>query len=73
MTSQAAQQIITIRTLPNISRRKGNQTMRFGQLIEYKKYEKYFLKKSYTKFGEEASPRDFYKKSKFSISLDQQL
>ena len=73
MTSQAAQQIITIRTLLNISRRKGNQTMKFGQLIEYKKYEKYFLKKSYTKFGEEASPRDFYKKSKFSISLDQQL
>ena len=33
MTSQAGQQIITIRILPNISRSEGNQTMKFGQLI----------------------------------------
>ena len=31
-----------------------------------------FLEKSYTKCGGEASPRPFYKKSKLSISLDQQ-
>ena len=31
-----------------------------------------FLEKSYTKFGREATPRSFYKKSKLSISLDQQ-
>ena len=37
MTSQTGQQIITITThiLPNISRSKRNQTMKFGQLIEY--------------------------------------
>ena len=34
MTSQTGQQIITIHPLPNTSRSKGNQTMKFGQLIE---------------------------------------
>ena len=33
MTSKAGKQIITIQTLPNISRSKGNQTMKFGQYI----------------------------------------
>ena len=37
MTSQPGLQTITIHILPNISQRKGNQTMQFGQLIEYKK------------------------------------
>ena len=32
MTSQPAKQAIAIHTLPNISRSKGNQTMKFGQL-----------------------------------------
>ena len=35
MMSQPGQQTIAIHILPNISRRKGNQTMKFGQLIEY--------------------------------------
>ena len=30
---QTGQQIITIHILPNISRSKGNQTFKFGQLI----------------------------------------
>ena len=30
-------QTITIHILPNISRSKGDQTMKFGKLIEYKK------------------------------------
>ena len=34
MTSQPGKQIITIRILPNISRSKGNQTIKSGQLIE---------------------------------------
>ena len=29
--------MIAIHTLPNISQSKGNQTMEFGQLIEYNK------------------------------------
>ena len=35
MTSQAGQQIITIHILPNISRSKDNQAMKFGQLVIY--------------------------------------
>ena len=32
---QAGPQIITIHILPNILGSKGNQTMKFGQLIKY--------------------------------------
>ena len=35
MTSQPGKQTIAIHILPNISRSKGNETMKFGQLIEY--------------------------------------
>ena len=35
MTSQPGKQANAIHRLPNISRNKGNQTMTFGQLIEY--------------------------------------
>ena len=37
MMSQSVYQTITIHILPNISRIKGNQIMKFGQLIEYNK------------------------------------
>ena len=71
MTSQTGQPIITIHILSNISRSKGNQAMKFGQVIEYN-MRKIILEKSYHKCGGEASPRFFYKKSKLSISLDRQ-
>ena len=45
--------------------------MIFGQLIEYNMGNT-FLEKSHTKCGEKVSPRNFYKKSKLIISLDQQ-
>ena len=61
MTWWTWQQIITIHILPNISRSKFNQTMKFGQLIEYDMRNS-FLEKPYTTCGGEASPRDFYKK-----------
>ena len=35
MTSHTGKQIITIHMLPNIPGNNGNQTMKFGQLIEY--------------------------------------
>ena len=70
MTSQPGQQTIVIHILPNISRREGNQTMKFNQLIEYK-MRNIFLEKSYTKCGGEISLRPFSDKSKLSISLDQ--
>ena len=36
MTSQTGQQIIIVYILSNISRYKGNQTTKFGQLMDYK-------------------------------------
>ena len=36
LTSQPGQQTIAMHILPNISRSKSNQTMKFNQLIEYK-------------------------------------
>ena len=44
-------------TLPNISS-KGNQTIKFGQLIEYS-MAKVFIENSYTKCGGEISCRSF--------------
>ena len=37
MTWQAGLQTITVHIFPNISRSKGNQRTRFGELIEYNK------------------------------------
>ena len=37
MTSQPGSQTIAIHIRPYISQSKGNQTMKFGQLIEYSK------------------------------------
>ena len=56
--------------LTNISRSKGNQAMKFGQIIEYK-IRNILLNKSYTKCGGETIPTPFSKKSKLSIFLDQ--
>ena len=68
--SQTGQQIITIYILPNILS-KGNQIMKFGQLIDYN-IKSTFLEKSYTECDRESNTRPFYKKSKLTISLDQQ-
>ena len=35
MTSQPRKQTLAIHILPNISRRKGNQTVKFDKLIEH--------------------------------------
>ena len=45
MMSQPGQQTITIHILPNISRSKGKQAMKFGQVIEDNK-RNIFLQKS---------------------------
>ena len=37
MMSQPDQQTVTIHILPNISRGKGNQAIKFGQVIEENK------------------------------------
>ena len=68
MPSQPGKQTVAIHLLLNISRRKDNQTVKFGQLTEYNR--KMFLEKSQTKYWGETIPRPFSKKSKLSISLD---
>ena len=55
--------------LPNISRSKGNRTMKLGQLIECN-MRNIFLKILYTKCDKETSPRPFSEKLKLSLSLD---
>ena len=69
MTSQPGKQTITIHILPNISRSKRIEKMKFGQLIEYNMRD-IFLEKSYSKWGGETIFRLFSKKSKLSISLE---
>ena len=51
-------------------RSKGDQIMKFGQLIKCN-MRNFFLEKSYTKCGGETSPRPFAGKLKLSISLNQ--
>ena len=70
MTSQPGLQTIAIHILPNISKSKGNQAMKFGQLIEYN-MRNIFVEKSYTKCAGKTIPRPLSKKSKLSISLNQ--
>ena len=56
--------------LTKISRgKKGNQTMTFGQLIEYN-LKNIFVEKSYTNFAAETIPRLLSKILKLGISLD---
>ena len=56
--------------LANIPRSKDNQTMKFGQLIEYN-MRNICLGKSYRKCGGETSPRSFSGKLELRIFLDQ--
>ena len=70
MTSQPGYQTIAIHIFPNISRSKDNQTMKFGQFIEYNKIN-IFLQKSYTEYGEETSHWPFSEKLSLTISLGQ--
>ena len=68
ITSQP-EQTIASDILPNISRSKSNQAIKFGQLIEYN-MRNIFVEKSYTKCDGETIPRPLSKKSKLSMSLD---
>ena len=69
MTSQTEKQVIAVHIFPNILRNKGNQTMKFGQLVEYD-MRNIFLENSYTKYGAEPIPKPFSKMSKLSIFLN---
>ena len=61
MTSQTGEQTVAIHILLNISRSKGNKTIKFGQLIEY--YMRITFVEKYTKCGGETILRPFSKKS----------
>ena len=52
-----------------ISRNKGNQTMKFGQSLEYN-MRNVFPEKTYTKCVIETSSRPFSKKSKLIYKID---
>ena len=54
----------------NIPRKKGNKTIKFGQLIEHN-IRNAFLGKSYTKCVGKTSFGLFYGNCKLSVSLDQ--
>ena len=72
MTPQPGKQIIAIHILPNISRSKSNQTMKFSQLLKYN-MRNIFLEKTYTKLGEETIPIPISIKLKLNKYLAQSL
>ena len=70
MTSQPRKQTMAIHILPNISRIKGKEIMKFGQLIQYD-MRNTFLEKTDAKCCGETTRRPFPKKPKLSIFLGQ--
>ena len=63
MASRPGKETIAIHILSSISRRRGTQTMRLGQLIEYN-MRITFRKKRYTKYGGKTIPDPFLKNQK---------
>ena len=68
MTPKPGKQTVAIHILPIISRSKGNQTMKFDQLIE-SNIRNIVLEKPYRNCGGETIPRSSSKKSKLSIFI----
>ena len=62
MPSKPGYQTIAIHILPNISRNKGNQPIKSGQLIEYN-MRTIFLEKSFSRCSGETIPRPLSKKN----------
>ena len=60
MTSQPGKQTIAIHILTNFPKSKGNQAIKFGQLIE-SNMRNIFLEKSYSKCFTELFPDPFLK------------
>ena len=65
MTSQPSYQTIAIHILLNISRSKGNQTLIFGQLIEYN-MRNFFLRKHPQNVVEKLAPDPFLKSENYA-------
>ena len=62
MTSQSGKQTIAIHIFPKTSRSKGNQAMKFGQLIEYNM--RNIFSKNHMQVMLEKLPGNFSKKLK---------
>ena len=60
MTTQPGEQTFAIHIFTNISRSKGNQAMKFGQLIEHN-MRNIFFEKLFSDCGGETSPKLFSK------------
>ena len=60
MMSESGKQTIAIHILPSVSRSKGNQAMKFAQLLQYN-MKNTFSEESNTKFGGETSSDLFLK------------
>ena len=60
MTSQHGRQTIVIQILLNISRSKGNQKMKFDQLMEYD-MKNISVEKLHTKYSRKINPDPFVK------------
>ena len=71
MTLQTVQQIITIRILSNILRGKGNQTIKFSQLIEYKMRNIFF--ENFSQNRVEKLVRDLFIKIKTSLNQQSEM
>ena len=72
MTLQPGKQIITIHILSNISRNKSNQTITFGQLLEYNVKNIFFKNHAKNKVGRlvsELSLSCFFLKKKTSYEI----
>ena len=63
---QTGKQTITVRILLDISKGKGNQAMKFGNLIEYN-LRNIFLQKSYKKRNRETSSRSLFEKALYEV------
>ena len=61
LTLQPGKQTVTMHVMLNMSKSKGNQRIKFGEVIECN-MRNVFLKKSYTKYGEGTIHRSFLKK-----------
>ena len=70
MVSQLGSETIVTHILPNILKNKVNQTMKFGQSIQYN-LRNIFLETSYGECGGKTGPKLFSEKLRLSIYLDQ--
>ena len=74
ITSQSVQQAIKVRILPNISRNKGNKTIKSGQLTGYNKKNIFLKNHAENVTGRLVSELFlFFKKALYEVTVSPQL